>query len=169
MRNTLHHVSIAGDEIDVMVDDLLLSVEHRAHVRFGHSHADGVAYSLTERAGRGLHAGCVAVLGVAGCPAFPLPELLQVIEREIVAGEIEHAVQQHRCVSRRQHESIAVQPIRVGRIVAKVLGPEHVCEWRERHWCAGMAGVRFLNGVHRENSDRVDAKVFQRLAGSSGG
>jgi len=27
-----------------------------------------------------------------------------------------------------------------------------------------MAGVRFLNGIHRENPDRVDAEIFQRLA-----
>ena len=78
-----------------MIYDLLLAVEHRAHVCLSHRHADRVAYSLAQRAGRRLDAGSVAVLGMPRRFALPLPELLQVIECELVAGEIEHAVQQH--------------------------------------------------------------------------
>src|SRR6266480_4995180 len=118
VRDALHHVSIAGDEIHVMVDDLLLAIEHRAHVRFGYGHADCIAHSLAERASGGLNAGGIAVFWMSGRLALPLTELLQIIESEIVAREIEHAVQQHRRMSCRQHEPIAVQPIGVGGIVA---------------------------------------------------
>ena len=163
MGNAFHHVAIAGDEVDVVVDDLLIAVEHRTHVRFGHRHAHRVADPLAQRAGCRLDSGSVAELGMSGRLALPLPELFQVIECEIVTSEIEHAVQQHRRVTGRQYKAITIEPVRIGRVIAEVLCPEHVGEWRQRHWSAGMAGVCFLNGIHRENSDRVDAEIFQRL------
>src|SRR2546423_14887186 len=98
--------------------------------------------------------------------AFPLPELLQVLERQLIAGEIEDAVQQHRRVARRQYEAVAIQPAWIARIVAEMLCPQHVGERGERHRSAGVTGVRLLNGVHRKNSDRVDAEVLERLPGS---
>src|SRR5437899_12896600 len=47
--DSFHHVSIAGDEVHVMVEDFLIAVEYRGHVCFADSHADGVANTLTER------------------------------------------------------------------------------------------------------------------------
>ncbi len=164
--DAFHHVAVAGDEVDVMVYDLLVAVEHRPHVRLGHRHANRVANPLAQRSSRRLDAGSVAELGMAGRLALPLPKLLQVIECELVAGEIEHAVQQHRCVPRRQHEAITIQPAGICRVVAKVLRPEDIGERRQGHRCAGMTGVRFLHGVHRQNPDRVDAEILERLAGA---
>ena len=99
--------------------------------------------------------------------ALPLPELLEVIESEIVAGEVENAVQQHRRVSGRQHEAVAIGPARIGGVVAEMPGPEDVGEGSKRHRSARMARVRFLDGIHGEDSDRVDAEIFERLAGGS--
>ena len=144
-----------------MVENLLLAIEHRAHVRLADGHADCVSKSLAERSRRRLDTGRVPVLRMPRRLAFPLPELLEVVEGQLVAGEIQHAVEKHRRVSGRQHEAIAVQPVWIGRVVTEVLGPEHVSEWRQRHRGAGVAGVCFLNCVHREDPDGVDAQVLQ--------
>ena len=157
----LHHVAIAGDEIHVVVDDLLVAIENGAEVRLPNSHSDGVANSLSERAGSRLDSGCVAKLGMSRRLALPLPELLQVIESEIIAREIENTVQQHRRVAGGQDEAIAIEPARIRGIVAQVLRPENVGKRRERHRRAGMSRVRFLNSIHRENSDRVDTEIFE--------
>ena len=58
--------------------------------------------------------GGVVDLGVARRPAAPLAELAQVLEREVVAGEVEHGVLQDARVPAREHEAVAVGPLRVG-------------------------------------------------------
>jgi len=88
MRYAFHHVAVAGDEVDVMVDDLLFAIEHRAHVRLGHRHPHRVADPLTERAGRRLDTWGVSELGMSRCLALPLSELLDVVERQIVPGQL---------------------------------------------------------------------------------
>ena len=166
MRDAFHHVAIAGDEVHVVIDDhVSAAIERCAEVSFADCHSDRIADSLPERAGRRLDTRRVAVLGMPGRLALPLAELLQVIEREVVAGEIEHAVQQHRRVAGRQHEPVAVHPGRILRVVSQVPSEEHVGERRERHRRARMAGVGFLNGIHREDSDRVDAELVERGIG----
>src|ERR1700694_1976141 len=100
MRDAFHHVAIAGNEVDVVIEDSLVAVEDRGHVRLTDSHSNRITDSLPERSGSRLAAGCVTVLGVSGSLALPLAELLQIVESQIVAGEIEHAVQQHRSVAR---------------------------------------------------------------------
>ena len=95
-------------------------------------------------------------LGVPRRLAAPLAELLQIVERDVVAGEVEQRVQQHRAVAGRQHEAIAIEPQRRARIVPEVALPQHV-----RHRCAaqrqpGVARVRLLDRIDRESPDRVD-------------
>jgi hypothetical protein len=58
---------------------------------FGQRHADGVGDALAERAGGGLDAGGVAVFRVARGLAVQLAEVLQVVDRQIVAGEVQQA------------------------------------------------------------------------------
>src|SRR2546423_2659498 len=91
-----HHVAIAGDEIRVMVENLLLAIEDRGHVRLADRHANRVSDSLPERAGSGFDAGCVTVLRMTWRLALPLPELFKVVEGQLVTSEIQHAVEEHR-------------------------------------------------------------------------
>ena len=109
--------------------------------------------------------------GWPGCSALPLSELLEVIEREVVAAQVEAAVEEHRRVAARQHEAVAVGPRRVRRIVAHRAREQHVAERRERHRRAGMAGFRLLHGVHGQRSNGVDAEEVEiaRRHGDAGG
>lgn len=64
-------------------------------------------------------------------------------------------------MTRREHEPIPVEPARIPRVVPKVAGPQ-----RERHrGCAkreaGMAGIRRLNRIDREDANAIDAELFK--------
>ena len=79
-----------------------------------------VAEALAERAGGGLDAGgqCRA----RGGRASRLPhwrKRLQLVERQVVAGEVQQRVEQHRAVAGREHEAVAVGPRRIGGVVTR--------------------------------------------------
>ena len=62
--------------------------------------------------------GGVAVLGMArrvGLPSWR--KFFRSSRVELVPGEVEHRVEQHRRVARREHEAVAVEPVRVLRVV----------------------------------------------------
>jgi hypothetical protein len=50
--------------------------------------------------------------------ASPLPELLEIADGKVVAGEVQEAVDQHRTMSSREDESISIHPMRILRVVA---------------------------------------------------
>ncbi len=116
-----------------------------------HRHADRVAAALAERPGGGLDPRGEAVFRVSGRLAAELAELLDVIDRQrwlravlalvhrLHARQQDQRVQQHGRVADRQHEAIAVWPVRVVRVVAQQLVPQHVAGRRQRHRRAGMA------------------------------
>ena len=71
-RHAFHHVSVAADDVGVMVDDVeAVEVEARGEKRFGDREADRVAAALAERPGRRLDAWRVAVLRVARASSNP--------------------------------------------------------------------------------------------------
>ena len=162
VRDPLHQIAVAADEIRVMVDDpVALAVERRGEMRLGDRHPDRVADSLPERARRRLHAVGVAELGVSRRAASPLPELLQVLEGDVVSAQVQAAVQQHRRVAAREHEAVAIRPVRIGGIVLHVPGEERVGQRREGHRRSGMSRVRLLDRVHGEGADGVDAEQIE--------
>src|SRR5262249_4417663 len=120
---------------------------------------DGVREALAEGTGRDLHAGRVRVLRVSRRAAAPLAELLQVVERQVVPGEMEEAVEQHAAVPSGEHEAVTIGPPPVRRVVPQVAGPEDVGHRGRTEWQPGMARARLLDGVDGERSDRIDALV----------
>ena len=157
LGDALHHVAVGADRVDPRVDDLVM----RPVVAVGEEalrdrHPDAVREALAERPGRRLDAGGVAPLGVAGRPRAPLPELLQVVEREVVAREMERRVLEDARVTGGEDEAVAARPVRIGRVVAHHVAVEEVGDGRERHRRAGVPGVRLLHRIHRERANRVD-------------
>ena len=84
-----------------------------AEVRFGDCQPDRFAEALAERTGRRLDAGRAFGFGMAGRLAAELTEVFDVVERKIVAGKIEQRVEQHRAVAGREHETVAIEPMRI--------------------------------------------------------
>ena len=79
-----------------------------------------------ERAGRRLDAGGVVDLGVARGLRAPGAQRLEVVELQAVAGEVELDVEGQARVAHRQHEPVAADPVRVGRVVPQPLLEEQV-------------------------------------------
>ena len=99
----------------------------------------------------------------SGCPGVlraPLPELLEVVEREVVAGEVQRGVLEDARVAGREHEAVAVRPARIGGVVSHALAVEDVGDGRERHGGSRVAGVGLLDRVHGEAADGVDRELL---------
>ncbi len=157
--HALLHVPVGRDAVDEVVEGALpgrrVRVEQAALPAGGHRHADRVADSLTERAGRGLHPHRVPALGVARRQRAPRPQRLQVVQLQSVARQVELDVEGQAGVARREHEAVPADPVRVGRVV-----PQHPLEQRvdgrgQAHGGAGMAVADLLHRVHRQHPDQV--------------
>lgn len=102
---------------------MAVAVVARGEMRFANGHANRIRQTLAERSGGHLDARRMAAFGMARGLAAPLPKLLEILQRQRVAGHIQQAVQQRRAVSGRQHEAIAVRPVRVGRVMLELPRP----------------------------------------------
>ena len=138
-----------------------LRVEQAALAAGGHRHADRVADALAQRPGGGLDAGGVPVLGVAGGQAAPGAQRRQVVELE-QTGEEELDVEGEAGVPGGEHEPVAADPVRVGRVVPHDPLEEQVGRRRQAHRRAGVAVADLLDGVHGQGADRVDGPAVER-------
>ena len=162
----LHQVAVGADRVDEAVDELVV----RPVVALGEEairdrEADAVREALAERAGGRLDALGEEVLRMAGCPRLPLPEALQLLEREVVAGQVQRRVLEDAGVAGGEDEPVPVRPVGVGGVVAQDAPVEHVGERRQRHRGAGVPGVRLLHRIHGEGADRVDRALLDRRIG----
>ena len=156
VRDPLHEAAVADERVGVVVDDLeARAVELLREQALGERHADRVREPLPERAGGRLDAGRDAVLRVSRRHRAELAEALQLRERQVVAGQVEQRVEQHRPVPVREHEPVAVGPLRVRRVVTEVPAPERDRDLGHAHRHAGMSGVCRLHRIHRERADGV--------------
>ncbi len=162
VTDALHEVAVTADAEHVVVAQL--GTEPGAQVLLVDRHADRVRETLPERTGGDLDALRVPVLGVPGRTRPELPELAEVVELEAVSREVQHRVQQHRCMACREHEAIAIGPVRFGRVVLHDARPQHVRERRQRHRRARVPGVGLLYRVHREATDHVDRALVELVS-----
>jgi hypothetical protein len=139
----------------------------------GDRHPHRVADALSQRSGRGLHADRVPALRVPRGPGAPLPKLLQLLHRQVVAGQVEQRVEQHRGVAAGEDEAVAVWPGWMGRSVLEMPGPEQPGRGRQGHRRTGMTRVGRLHRVHGQHADRVDGSpgrlLVDRGRGGHGG
>src|SRR5688572_23459848 len=101
-----------------MVDDFeSRTVVPLREMRLSDCHTYRVAEALPEWSRRDLHTGRMTAFGMPRRSAAPLTELLDIVEREIVPGEMQQSIEQHRSVSGREHEAVAIEPRRIPRVV----------------------------------------------------
>ena len=89
-----------------------------------------------------------------------LSESLQLIERQIVTRQMEQRVDQHRTVTGGQQESVAIEPLRILRIVPHEARPKNVSRGRHPKRQTRMSGIRFLNSVDGQCSNGIDAELI---------
>ena len=127
-RDPFHHATVSGYHEDPVVQQPeVLTIVPVRKILCRDRHPDRVGNPLTERSGRDLDTGCVTVLGMARGAAPPLPEVLQLVQGQIISRQVKERIQEH--VGRRGHS----------------------------HGHAGMARFRLLDRINRKTSDGVDA------------
>ncbi len=163
--DSLHQIAVAGDDEGAVVDDAV--AVDRIQVPLSDRHSDRHRHALTQRAGRDLDSRKLEILRMAGAGAAELPKALDVVERRAgVAGEVKKRVDQHRPVARRQDETVAVRPVRVGRVELQVLREQCGRGVGHAHRHPRMAAVGGLHRVHRECANGVGEAALGRLHGS---
>ena len=93
--------------------------------------------------------------------AIAVAELTQVVQRQVVAAQVEQRVEKHGGMPRREDEPVAVGPLRVTWAVPQVPCPEHVREGRERDRGARVPRIGRLDRVHGQSADRIDAEAVE--------
>ena len=98
-----------------MVDERVAGpIEAGRQVGLGHRETDPVGEALTERAGgrpRPRRSGGSRGGRASGCPTGGSCEDRRA---EVVAGQVEQRVEQHRSVARGEDEAVAIEPAGVG-------------------------------------------------------
>ena len=84
-----------------------------------------------------------------------LPEVAQLVDREVVAREVEQAVEKHRAMAVRDHEAVAVRPRRMNRIVVQMPTPQRERDIGHSHRHSRMPALRCLDRIHGERAERV--------------
>ena len=141
-----HHAAVAADHEDAaLLNVRLVKADPGGELLGGNRHADRGAETASQRAGRDVDALGVAELGMARSQAAPLAEALQFVHGEAVVEEVQEGIDEHGAVTGGQHEAVASDPARIGRIVAEVFRPEDHGEIGVAHRHAGMPGLGLLN------------------------
>ncbi len=152
-----HQAAVANKCVGVMVDDLEIgAVEPGGQMSLADRHTDRRCHALTERPSCHFDTDSVTEFRMARRLAAPLAERLQIIQGQAVAEQVKQRIEQHRGVAGAQHEAVAVDPLRIGRIVVHDFRPQGVCHRCGPHWFTGMARLGFLDTFRRQDADRVD-------------
>ena len=83
------------------------------------------------------------------------PALVLGVHR-LSAGEMGHGPEQHRGVTIREYEPVAVRPDPILGIETHHAVPKRVDQRREGHRRSRVSGLRLLDRIDRERPDRVD-------------
>ena len=181
-RDALHEVAVAAEHVGVVVEERLAgTVVPRSQPRGCDRHADRIPTALAERTGGRLDAGRHVMLGVARAHAVELAEpfdrreghgrlvMVRVVRPAASdAREVDEPVEEHRRVAAGEHESVAVGPGRVERVVAEEVAPDRVGHRREGHRRSRVAAPRRLDRIHRERAERVDGEPVDVGRGGCG-
>ena len=156
VRDAFHQAAITEEDIGVMIDDDLAGlVELGAQQLLREGEADGIGETLAERTGRRLHARRHVDLWMTWRFRMQLAEILQLIHRQVVAAQVQQRVLQHRAVPIGEHETIAIGPVRIGRVMAQMTRPQRDRDLGHAHRHARMAGFCLFHCVGGEKANRV--------------
>ena len=138
--NALHQVPVARDDVGPVVDDRVTRpVERGGQPAFRHRHPDGIAEPLAERPRGHLDARAAPTLRMPRRSAAPAPEVLEIVQREVVPRQKQQAVEQHAPVPRREDEPVAIGPFRLCGVMPEVSRPQHVGHRGGAHWHSRMS------------------------------
>ena len=77
------------------------------------------------------------------------------LKRQIVTGQVQQAVEQHRGVTVGENKAVTIVPGGIVRVVLQEVVPQDFGNIGHAHRCAGMARIGFLHGIHAEGADGI--------------
>ena len=123
--------AVARETDDRLVEnDVVGRIEFRRRHLRGEGVADRIADALSERTGRGLDSDGLSELGVTRGLAVQLAEVFDLLHRQIVAREVEPAVEEHAAMAGGKDEAVAIEPLRLRGIVAEGAAKQHRADFR---------------------------------------
>jgi hypothetical protein len=126
--------------------------------RKGHSHS--VPEALPEGTRRRLHTGSEPMLGVTRRQAAELTKPPDLLDRKIVARQVEERVEEHRPVPAREDKPVSIRPVGTRRIESEDLGEEHHADLRASKRQSDVPRSRLPDGVHRQSTNRPDGQLL---------
>ncbi len=156
MRDTFHQATITRKHVGKVIDDFeIFAVELCGQRALGNRHAHAIGEALAKRACGGFNSRRVTKFGMAGGTGVKLAEIFQVLDTEVISGQMQQRVDQHRTMAIGEHEAVAIDPVRVSRVVSQVIMPEHFGDIGHSHRSAGVSRIGFLDCIHAQGTDRI--------------
>lgn len=156
VADAFHHAAVTQKHIGAVVNHREpFTVKFRGKHFFRKRHTHGVGDTLSEGARRRFNARGHAHFGVARRFTSHLTEVFDVIHREVVTGEMQQRILQHRAVAVGKDETIAADPVWVGRVVTQMPRPKSYSDIGHTHGHAGVAAFGLLNSINGESTDGV--------------
>ena len=126
-----------------------------------HRHAHGHRESLAERSGGHFHAVGIAVFGMSRCLRSILPKLFEVRDREVVPGQVQHAIEHRGSMPVREHKAVAIGPLRVLRIVPHVFVKEEINHRRIAQRRTGVPAICLFHRVDGKKPQGVNRQLIE--------
>src|SRR5438445_86153 len=106
-RHTFHQIAVRHDCIGVMIDQRkIFLIESGSEVRRAHRHSHPVGKTLTQWPRRNLNSRRQAIFRMPWGLRSPLTKVLDLIQRKIVASQIQQRVKQHAAMTSRKQKAI---------------------------------------------------------------
>src|SRR5437660_12154247 len=111
---------------NMLVENAMVAgVEMRGRHFRCHCHTNRVTNALSQRTSRALDAGRVAKFRMPRRFGMQLAKILNVLDRNVVAAQVQPGIQKHAAVSGGKNEIVAINPARLFRIVPEQITVEH--------------------------------------------
>ena len=162
VRDAFHHAAITQERIGVVIHDIVTrTVKLRGQSTFSNCHTHRIRDALTQWASGGFYAWGIAVFWVTWSFRMQLTEVFQLGDWQVIASEVQQAINQHRAMAVRKHKAVTIGPIWIGRVVIHVIAPQDFRDISHTHRGTWMTRIGFLHSVHTECTDRI-GKLFTR-------
>ena len=148
MRDALHEVAITAEDEGMVIDwrvivfaarGIASLVVDRGEMFLRDRQTHCLSEPLAEGSGSDFNARRLSIFRVSRSMRTVLAELLQLLHRQVEAGQMQRAIEQCRGVAVRQDEAITIRPERLLWVELHELGVEQVRDRRAAKRCSGMA------------------------------
>ena len=120
VRNAFHQATISEKNIGSVVNNgVARAIELGRKYLFAKCHANGITKTLSQGSRGCLNPRRTTKFWVPRCCRVQLAKIPEFFYRQGVPGQVQQGIEQHRTVTVRQNESIAIGPLGIAWVIAK--------------------------------------------------